>query len=421
MKARILLLLITLSSIASFGQKLTLEKASPFTAVKWEQDDPIVQFNEQWYSFEKLDHLNKKEILDFCKNEYGHKWKKRFSEDLVEVLNGLQYIPNVEVDLVLSKEGKSKTYKGKFTLSNRDSCLLYNKSNKKKKRIVKNISKAQAIQDLKQFKEVLDSTSSYAQIGNYNYSESLKKLAYAIKNGHTDVSVNWLANEMAKIMSEIGDRHSSIKNKSISKQTIKAMDLRLPFGVTVLDNQLIAVKKTSEKRGYNYYLAKYPYIKSINGITIETLLEIYNYSDKKAPKEARLKRGAYWLERFGHLLYKNNKSVSKKMEVVFTDGELEKKLIVDLTKEKMGYHSNLEKEVYKWIIPSEREDIIKDHNFNQLKRKINNTIGYIKIPMMFHPQEVEGLEHFIKNTLNNFSDTKSLIIDLRYNPGGGRE
>jgi len=30
---------------AGFAQKLTLEKASPFTAVKWEEDRPIVQFD----------------------------------------------------------------------------------------------------------------------------------------------------------------------------------------------------------------------------------------------------------------------------------------------------------------------------------------------------------------------------------------
>lgn len=45
------------SSLLAFSQKLRLEKASPFTAVKWENDQPVVQFENEWYHFEKLDTL----------------------------------------------------------------------------------------------------------------------------------------------------------------------------------------------------------------------------------------------------------------------------------------------------------------------------------------------------------------------------
>ena len=126
MKIRILILLLILSSSNAIAQKLQLEKASPFTAVKWEKEQPIVQFNNDWYVFEALDHLSKKEVLNFCKKTYGNKWQKRFSEDLVEVLKGLNYMPEKQVKLKLANRGISNEYIGTFSSENRLSCLNYN-------------------------------------------------------------------------------------------------------------------------------------------------------------------------------------------------------------------------------------------------------------------------------------------------------
>ncbi len=419
---RILTLFISIASITiAFGQKLELKKASPFTAVKWESEKPIVQFNNDWYHFEKLDNLSKDEILTYCKKQYGYKWKKRFSEDLVEVLKGLNYIPNIQVDLLLSKDGKSKTYTGKFTLENRQKCLLYNKSNKVSKsdrpssKQVKTISRAQAIEDLKQFKDILDDKSAYAQLSNYNYTNAIKELGANILNRKGDIHVDEFVNELQKIMSEFGDRHSSIKNESFDKKAIANYNLRLPFGIVVLNNNLTAIKQTSSKDKYQYYKDGYPYIKSINGIAIETLLANYNHRAKKAPKAAKLTRGAYAIERFGALLFKNNKQIPKIVEVVLTDGKKNMTLEVNLTTEKLGYASNIEKENFKAVLSA-----IKEKKFNSWAKLLESNIGYIKIPQMFHLQDIEGLEDFIKTKLQEFSSTKSLIIDLRGNLGGGR-
>ncbi|WP_299887016.1 S41 family peptidase [uncultured Lacinutrix sp.] len=425
MKTKIIAFIIALSSISVFGQKLELEKASPFTAVKWKSEQPIVQFKEQWYSFEKLEIFSKKEILDFCKKQYGHKWKKRFSEDLVEVLNGLNYFPNIQVDLILSKDDESKTYKGTFTIENRQSCLMYNRNNRvavidKQKNTntkqEKTINKIQAIADLKQFKEILDYKSSYAQLSNYDYKTAIKALVIDISNRKGDINVAKFSNQLQSVLSEFGDRHSTIKNESFDKNANTNYSLRLPFGVTVLEGKLIAVRQNPKRGEYDYYLDDYKYIKSINGVDIEMFINTYNYRDKKAPKEAKLTKGANALQKLGALLFKSNKQIPKSVQVVFTNGKTEKVVAVNLTTEKQGFTSNLKKETFKSIM-----DVRSNKTFDGLSKKLNNNVGYIKIPMMFHPQEVEGLEGFITSTLNEFADTKSLIIDLRDNPGGGRE
>src|SRR5690606_22883841 len=136
-------------SLLAFGQKLELEKASPFTAVKWENDQPIVQFENEWYHFEKLDAFSKEELLDFCKKQFGHRWKKRFSEDLVEVLQGMGYQPNINVTLELGKEGVSNTYTGTFTYENRSRSRRYNRAMEEAK-FPQKIPVANAIAGLRQ-------------------------------------------------------------------------------------------------------------------------------------------------------------------------------------------------------------------------------------------------------------------------------
>jgi hypothetical protein len=157
------------------------------------------------------------ELLDYCRNQFGSKWQRRFSEDLVEVLQGLNYQPNRKVELQLSKDGVSKTYTGNFTLENRQRALQYNASSKQAKRPQK-ITKAQAIEDLIQFEAIIESRSSYAQLSEFDYETALQELIASISSKNMHIDVNEFVHEIAKIMSQIGDRHSSIRNESFNSR-----------------------------------------------------------------------------------------------------------------------------------------------------------------------------------------------------------
>ncbi|TKC13238.1 hypothetical protein FA048_06425 [Pedobacter polaris] len=417
MRTYFILTVLCFSSLISFGQKLALEKASPFTAVRWEKEQPFVQFESEWYRLEKLDAFTKEELLDFCKKEFGSKWQKRFSEDLVDVLQGLGYQPNIKVVLQLSKDGVSKTYTGTFTSENRNSAVLYNKSMAEPNSITlpQKIPIAEALADLIQFEEILKSISSYSQLSTFNYKFAIKKLADSIANEKTQVDMNRLTNEIAQIMSEIGDRHSSIKNESFNKKNHETYNLRLPFGVSALNGKIIALKKDEKGGNYKYYFGSHPYIKSINGITIETLINTYNYKDKRAPEQAKLTRGSSAIQRYGALLFENNIACSDSITVVFSNGSDEKTEMFRLTSENRGYASKLIQE------HAVAHDEVGNRNFEGLSKIIADHIGYIKIPEMYDYDKVEGLENYIDKMLKSFSNTKALIIDIRNNPGGGRE
>ena len=144
-------------------------------------------------------------------------------------------------------------------------------------------------------------------------------------------------------------------------------------------------------------------------------MDAYNYKDKKAPIQAKLSRGSSAIQKYGALLFRNNIACPDSVTVVFSNGASHKKEIVSLTLDNNGYTSKLLEGQYK----NSRK--VENGNFESLSKRLEQNIGYIQLPEMYHYDDVEGLEDFIENTLKNFSDTKALIIDIRNNPGGGRE
>lgn len=126
------LLLISLFFMTAFSIAGNVpDKASPFTAVKWDGDQPVVRFNNDWYLFHSINGISVESIIKFCKATYEDRWKKRFSEDFIEVLTKMGHKPDINVSLVLSKDGTKYTKSGVMTEENRDRVRDYNKGEDK--------------------------------------------------------------------------------------------------------------------------------------------------------------------------------------------------------------------------------------------------------------------------------------------------
>ena len=82
---------------------------SPFAAVRWDDYQPEVLIDDQWYRLESLDQLPANEIIAFSRRTYRNRWRKRFEEDLVELLTGMQHPPADTVDLVVQSLESSET------------------------------------------------------------------------------------------------------------------------------------------------------------------------------------------------------------------------------------------------------------------------------------------------------------------------
>ncbi len=76
-------------------------KRSPFTAVRFENEQVIVDYDGQTYQWLELNGIKVADIVASSKKQFGEQWQKRISEDLVELLWGMGHKPGNMVKLRL--------------------------------------------------------------------------------------------------------------------------------------------------------------------------------------------------------------------------------------------------------------------------------------------------------------------------------
>lgn len=76
-------------------------KRSPFAAVRWEGFQPEVKVGAQWYRLVSIDDVPADEVVAFSRTTYEDLWRKRFEEDLVELLTRMGHPPGDTVKLVV--------------------------------------------------------------------------------------------------------------------------------------------------------------------------------------------------------------------------------------------------------------------------------------------------------------------------------
>ena len=129
MKKLLLLCLISILTGPALIAQTAPEKSSPFTAVKWVNDQPSVQFQGEWFEPFSIDGVTVERILKHCKEEHGRRYQKRFSEDLVEIMGEMGYQLKPEVKLVLKMDGRTVVRTGQMTEANRRMVWTYNQEN----------------------------------------------------------------------------------------------------------------------------------------------------------------------------------------------------------------------------------------------------------------------------------------------------
>lgn len=115
-----------------FGKAFTQpapERSTPFTAVKWLQENPYVMVENEWYLLVAVDGTEAKAIVDYCKKIKGSRWQKYFSEDFVEALTGMGKPPQQKVKLLLINDGKTFEKTLEMTTDNRRKVWTYNNEN----------------------------------------------------------------------------------------------------------------------------------------------------------------------------------------------------------------------------------------------------------------------------------------------------
>jgi CubicO group peptidase (beta-lactamase class C family) len=93
---------------------------APYSGVRWENDRPVVRVGGRWSRLVSIDGLPVERIMEFSQREFGDKARKRFAEDLVELLSKMGHDPEWEVTLGLDKnDGQVEQLKVRMTEENR--------------------------------------------------------------------------------------------------------------------------------------------------------------------------------------------------------------------------------------------------------------------------------------------------------------
>lgn len=85
-------------------------KQSPFAGVRWQESQPEVRLDEEWFNLVSLNKIPASEIITFSQQTYGNKWRKRFEEDLVEILTRMGHPPQDTVTLVVQSLTSPETW-----------------------------------------------------------------------------------------------------------------------------------------------------------------------------------------------------------------------------------------------------------------------------------------------------------------------
>ena len=101
-------------------------KRAPFSAVRWRDIQPEVKLGQEWFKLVSINGNTATEIVAFSQQLHGGLWKKRFEEDLVELLSKMGHPPLDTVTLVVESltSGEESTRKDvPMTYENRRSII----------------------------------------------------------------------------------------------------------------------------------------------------------------------------------------------------------------------------------------------------------------------------------------------------------
>ena len=404
---KLILLLLSLSG-AAMSQPTGV--AAPFTGVKWENELPVVRVNDQWYHLEKIDSIKVTSILDYAREHHASKWRKRFGEDLMELFAGMEYQPNDSVLLTVRRNGQSIQLTAALTYENRQQVNRYNYEQNSKDPAKVLISSSAALADLRDFEQILQTTSSYAAANQYDYQADIDQLRNNILN-RAQVSQAFLLKELGTILGQIGDRHASLRSTYLPKKMWSLPFVTAPMG----SDKVLALTPNGDQ--YRYWDEQFPIITAINGVPVGELMTRMDYEEVKAPKMARHHRFATRLYTLAGKLLTDEQEVTQQIKVTLSNLEGSQSIQKAVTLQRRPLKA------WEDIGSTERQysEHLSRQQYDQLFNRFPNNIGYVALPEMADADEYPGFYEAIQAKMKEFKDTKALIIDIRSNGGGSRD
>ncbi|MEM5566941.1 S41 family peptidase [Psychroserpens sp. AS72] len=235
--------------------------------------------------------------------------------------------------------------------------------------------------------------------------DSIKKVIHRKGVIHEDE----LLAHIKHIISELGDRHASVK---ILDQKLAQEKYYLPFALAPWQKDQVIALKQLPKLKYSNYLEQYPFLMDIEGESIKDFIYRNDILNKYAPYQSRMSLGVEKMNEFYKIGkgYKVNDSVRLKFSN--KDKTKDTLVYVNLVTDKTKW-----RERYKPLFLNEKNI----ESYNVLGESYANGIEYLKIPEMFDSNDDKMFFKWLEIYMNNIKNSNGLIIDIRNNSGGKRD
>ncbi|MDJ0973866.1 MAG: S41 family peptidase [Planctomycetota bacterium] len=418
-----LLILAFLLPAAADARDERFEKAAPWDRVDFVDDGVRVRVDGTWYALVSIDGAQAADVLAFCKERYGRRWDKRFAEDLVEVLAGMDKRPGKSVDLVLrAEDGTEVTKTGvPMTEANRRAVWRARQDTDRggRTRSVRRVSREhatkpdpryaklvyrvkltrpaaqqvltpkQAQDDLDQLEWHITHEHSYAGMNDVDYRAAFDTIRLGIGEG---ISRGNLALQMHRVICLFGDGHARIRG--LSREVLEdwgyiAQEFKSSLWVEMLDGRPILV--FGPRDGERPYA-----IEAINDVPIGRWFDAARDIVPRASRayvERRLIRDlryqSYLRTRLGLDL-----KAPLTLHLRSLDGKRTERL------------SLAEAPPWSGFVPP------------AIHMERRGDVGYLRI------LEMSGERRYaraVDHVMSEFRDTKGLVIDVRGNGGGTRD
>ncbi|MCG8407202.1 MAG: S41 family peptidase [Phycisphaerales bacterium] len=388
-----LICLVGISALAQTQALASYPKLSPFSEIRWKKSIVEVRIEGKWYKLVALNGVSRKKIIAFCKRQWPDKWKKRFEEDLVEVLTRMGHEPERTVTLKVKDldSGDMTVLKNvAMTQENRRSIWKARRQSRRKDKEPSwsaKLSVEQAHADIHQLRTKLETEFSYLKLKDFDYDLAFEHLRGRCEKGITRRA---FATELSKIIARFGDGHARVRGKHRFLPGGFC-----PFLIKDLNGRLIALKPD-----HSWLLEdQCPFLKKIDGVDAERwITAAATVVPQGSPQMVRRHaiEFAHWIQ--------------------FVRGELKLdrtgSLSVELSDERATTTKKLDLKI------AARPPAL----FERLPRGdstiLDGRIGYLRIAKMDKDRDYLQKLH---RTMQDFRETSGLIIDVRGNSGGSRD
>ena len=392
---------VVVQNLASLVSQDVDEKSSPFDGLRWSGDRPEVQVDGTWYEPVAIDGIGVDEILAIA-DTWSPGREKRFAEDLVPILVRLKWKGDEKVDLDLRslKDGSAVRLEGvEMTRAKRQA--LWASRNASESSGVRQptpparISVKEARADIEAFGAGLKDQFAYLGLGEVDLDRELAQIHDGLTGDQADILQ--LRLELHRLLMRFGDGHAQVRSNLPPGQP---GDKYLPFllvesraGVVAVlpDRSALVAPDADPSWGVKYA----PVVLAIDGKTMEEWVELARpYIANGSPQLVHRRalgdmREIDWVRRV------LGKETGAPLKVTFStvDGSktIERELELSASRPTYG----------PW--PRSKSTILE------------GDIGYLRIVHM------DGDVDSLHEAMEEFADTKGLIVDVRGNGGGTRE